>query len=149
MKKPKGKGYDFAFLDIKTRNPLCPASFLPFTLSLRYHRIYVFFLEISSNSHCDISKHIRSKVTLTSNVLQVIRRMERETDWHATSPTCAAASLACCSSFFLCLSSCDTRNSNEWCLCSRSFYYNNVLREYWKVKDFSPAVTIALWWLHC
>lgn len=146
--------YDFTFLDIKTRNPLCPASFLPFTLSLRYHRIYVFFLEISSNSLCDISKHIRSKYTQTSNVLnlrllQVIRRMERERDSYATSPTCAAASLACCSSFFLCLSSCDKKSSSEWCLCSRSFYYNNVLREDWKAKDFSLAVTIALWWLQC
>lgn len=56
---------------------------------------------------------------------------------YATTPTCAAASLACCSSFFLCLSSCDKSNSSEWCLCSRSFYYNNVLREDWKAKDFS------------
>lgn len=67
---------------------------------------------------------------------------------YATTPTCAAASLACCSSFFLCLSSCDKRNSSEWCLCSRSFYYNNVLREDWKAKDFSLAMTFALWWLH-
>lgn len=121
---------------ISKRNHLCPTSFFPFTLSLRYPRIYVFFLEISLNSPYDNSKHIRSKDTQTS---------KRS---YATTPTCAAASLACCSSFFLCLSSCDKRNSSEWCLCSRSFYYYNVLREDWKAKDFSLAVTFALWWLH-